>query len=86
MGILHGMRKRSIVPLTKAEREQLERLIAAGTAAARTLMRARILLKADQGPAGPGWGDQAIAEALEVSPVTVARASAIWGGGLGGSP
>ena len=67
------MRKRYIVTLTKAEREQLERLIAAGTAAARKLMRARILLKADQGPAGPGWGDQAIAEALEVSPVTVAR-------------
>ncbi|MER3404787.1 MAG: IS630 family transposase [Chloroflexota bacterium] len=66
------MRKRYIVTLTKAEREQLERLITAGTAAHK-LMRARILLKADQGRAGPGWGDQAIAEALEVSPVTVAR-------------
>lgn len=67
------MRKRYIVTLTKAEREQLEQLIAAGTAAARKLMRARILLKADQGPDGPGWGDQAIAEAVEVSQVTVAR-------------
>ena len=30
-------------------------------------------MKADQGPAGPGWTDEAIAEAVEVSQPTVAR-------------
>ena len=48
-------------------------LIAAGTAAARALTHARVLLKADQGPGGPGWTDARIAEALEVSAATVAR-------------
>jgi hypothetical protein len=34
---------------------------------------ARILLKANQGEAGPGWTDAAIGAALEVNPATVAR-------------
>jgi transposase len=51
----------------------LERLIAVGQAPARKLMHARILLKADRGPAGPGWVDTAIAEAVEVSQPTIAR-------------
>jgi hypothetical protein len=59
--------------LTESEREELERLIAAGTAPARKLMPARILLKADRGPGGPGWVDTAIAEAVEVSQPTIAR-------------
>jgi len=67
------MSKRYIVTLTEAERAHLDHLIAAGTAPARKLMHARILLKADQGPGGPGWGDRAIAEAVEVSQPTVAR-------------
>ena len=33
----------------------------------------RILLKADQGPNGPAWVDDAIADAVEVSQSTVAR-------------
>jgi transposase len=37
------------------------------------LTHARILLKADEGPAGPGWADEAIAEALEVNRSTVER-------------
>ena len=44
-----------------------------GTAHARTLMHARVLLKADGGPEGPGWKDAAIAEAVDVSTVTVAK-------------
>jgi len=67
------MRKKYLVALTEAEREQLKHLIAAGTAPARKLMHARMLLKADQGPDGPGWVDEAIAEAVEVSQPTVAR-------------
>jgi transposase len=61
------------VTLTVSERTDLQQLIGAGVAAARTLTRARILLKADQSPAGPAWVDNAIAEALEVSQPTVAR-------------
>ena len=67
------MRKRYVVTLTDAERESLQRLIAAGTAPARKLTDARILLKADQSPAGPGWVDAAIVEAVEVSQPTISR-------------
>ena len=52
----------------------MKRLIAAGTAPARKLTHARILLKADQSPQeGPGWVDEAIAEAMETSQPTVSR-------------
>jgi transposase len=61
------------VTLRETERSELQQLIGAGVAPARTLTRARILLKADQNPAGPAWVDDAIAEALEVSQPTVAR-------------
>ena len=64
------MRKRFIVNLSEPERAHLKRLIAAGSAPARRLVHARILLKADQ---GPGWVDRAIAEAVEVSQPTIAR-------------
>jgi transposase len=47
--------------------------VSAGKAAARTLTHARILLKADEGPAGPGWADEAIADALEINRSTVER-------------
>ncbi len=67
------MHKRYPVLLTEAERDHLKRLIAAGTAPARQLTHARILLKADQSPEGPGWVDERIAEAVEVSQPTVAR-------------
>jgi transposase len=67
------MHKRYPVALTDTERDRLKRLIAAGTEAARKLAHARILLKADQGPGGPGWTDEAIAEAVEVSQPTVSR-------------
>ena len=67
------MRKQYIVHLSDEERAQLHTLVGSGTAAARTLTHARILLKANQGEAGPGWTDGAIAAALEVDPTTVAR-------------
>jgi hypothetical protein len=61
------------VELAEAERAQLRTLIGAGTAPARMLTRARILLKANQGEGGPGWHDEAIAGAVEIHPATVAR-------------
>jgi transposase len=65
--------KKYRVTLTADERESLSRLIAAGRAAALKLARARILLKADAAPGGPGWADERIAEAVEVSVATVER-------------
>lgn len=61
------------VVLTTEQRKMLSDLISAGKAPARTLAHARILLKADTGPDGPGWGDAAIAEAVEVSTATVGK-------------
>src|SRR5215211_1978080 len=48
-------------------------MIGRGIAPASALTHARILLKANQGEAGPGWTDAAIGAALEVNPATVAR-------------
>lgn len=67
------MKKRYAVRLSDDERGELRRLIAAGTAPARKLTHARILLKADEGPGGPGWVDERIAEAVESSQPTVSR-------------
>jgi transposase len=63
--------KRYAVQLTESERDHLQDLIGPGIAPARKLLHARILLKADQGPAGPAWTDEAIATAVEVSQPTV---------------
>ncbi len=68
--------KQHVVRLTTAERTALRQLIDTGTAPARRLKRARILLKADAGTAGPRWTDVQIAAALECSPRTVARVRA----------
>jgi transposase len=62
-----------VVNLSEEERAQLHSLIGRGTAPARTLTHARILLKANRGEAGPGWTDEAIADAVEVGLATVAR-------------
>ncbi len=65
--------KRYHVLLTDDERVRLQHLLNSGTAAARTLTHARILLKADEGTSGPHERDAAIAIAIEVSEPTVAR-------------
>ena len=67
------MRKRHIVVLSEEERARLHTMIGRGVAPASALTHARILLKANQGEAGPGWTDAAIAVAVEVNPATVAR-------------
>lgn len=61
------------IVLTEEQRAALRGLVGSGTAPARMLTRARILLKADHGEGGPGWSDAAIAGALEVNPSTVLR-------------
>jgi transposase len=65
--------KKYIVRLTPEERTQLVQMARSGKAAARALLHARILWKADSGPEAPAWSDEAISEALEVHRTTVAR-------------
>ena len=65
--------KRYLVTLTAEERRDLARLVSAGRRSARTLTRARILLKADQAAGGPAWDDARIADALGCGHRTVER-------------
>jgi hypothetical protein len=65
--------KRYHVSLTKQQRQLLQDLISSGKERTRTLTHARILLKADNGPDGPQWRDEDIAQALEVSTATVGK-------------
>jgi transposase len=68
-----AMKKRYIVTLTEEERGLLQKMVSRGKAAARKLMHARILLKADASPGGPDWSDARIAEGLEIGRATVER-------------
>jgi len=61
------------IELTEEQRAELRGLVGSGTAPARMLTRARILLKADHGEGGPGWSDAAIVGALDVNASTVLR-------------
>ncbi len=61
------------VVLTPEQRRQLEYQIHCGTGAARRLAHMRVLLKADEGPAGPAWTDATLCAAVEVSQSTVSR-------------
>jgi transposase len=63
------MAKKYVVRLTRDEREMLLRMVNGGKGAARKLVHARVLLKADAD--GPGWPDVRIAEALEVGVRTI---------------
>ena len=66
-------RKKYVVELSSAEHEHLGALICKGKASARAILKARILLKADQGRLGPGWTDDRIVEALDTNPSMVTR-------------
>lgn len=60
-------RKTYRVELNESDRKWLLEFIGRGAAPAREQTRARVLLKADEGPEGPVWPDEQIAEALELS-------------------
>lgn len=62
-----------VVTLTEVERAQLTALVTTGKAAARKLLHARILLKADATVGAPNWPDQRIAEALDCGGSTIHR-------------
>jgi transposase len=65
--------KKYIVRLSREERKSLKSLVSSGKGPARMFTRARILLKADVGESGPGWPDEKIAEALDVTIQTIER-------------
>lgn len=66
-------RKKYVVELSSDERERLKALISKGRASAKAILKARILLKADQGPLGSSWTDDRIVEALDTNPSMVTR-------------
>ena len=65
--------KKYVVALSDEERDQLNAMTSKGKHPSRTLLKARILLKADASDAGEGWSDSQIAAALVTSVDTVAR-------------
>ena len=72
------MRKVFLVRLTETERSELEAMVRKGKAAALSIARARILLKADQGKDGEAATDAEIAEALSVAAKTVFNVRRRW--------
>ena len=65
--------KKFVVELDADERERLNALISKGKASAKTILNARILLKADQAEGGPRWLDAQIVAALDTNLTMVSR-------------
>jgi len=65
--------KKYMVELSSDEREHLKAVISKGKAAAKAILKARILLKSDQGPLGEGWTDDRICQALDSNETMVGR-------------
>jgi len=65
------MSKKYIVRLSETERAELLKLVRRRRAARHKRTHARVLLKVDAGPRGPGWTDVETAEALELHINTV---------------
>ena len=59
-------RKKYIVNLSKSEKKGLQSMISSGKHSAKKLLKARVLLKADQ-----GWSDQKISDSLDVTTRTL---------------
>ena len=65
------MHKRYVVKLDKEERRVLSQLLKTDKVAAKKRTHAQVLLLADFGRQGPGWKDEAVAEACQVTVRTV---------------
>lgn len=65
--------KKKIIMLTQEQRQTLQQLVSTGTAPARKVLHARILLKSDESEPGPKWSDQQIHEAFDVGLATIWR-------------
>ena len=68
--------KKYVVELNAGERNRLRAVISKGKASAKAILKARIVLKADQDANGEGWTDERICEALETNIIMVARTRA----------
>ena len=69
----NGVRDGPESALDTDERARLNALISKGKASAKTILKARILLKADQAEGGPGWLDAEIVGALDTNLTMVSR-------------
>ncbi|HEU5384188.1 MAG TPA: helix-turn-helix domain-containing protein [Ktedonobacteraceae bacterium] len=65
--------KKHIICLSPEQRQALQHIIKAGTAPARHILHAQILLKVDASPAGPNWSNKQIQEAFGAVESTVWR-------------
>jgi hypothetical protein len=61
------MAKKYVLKLTANERIDLERLVRRGHIAGWKVQRAQALLHCDQGPDGPAWPDERVAEAYGIT-------------------
>ena len=68
--------KKFVVRLSTEERRRSSDLIAKGKTSAKAILKARILLKADQGEGGEGWSDERICDALDTNLTMVSRTRA----------
>ena len=59
-------KKKYIVKLSKSEKKELQTMISSGKHSAKKLLKARVLLKVNQ-----GWNDQRIADSLDVTTRTL---------------
>jgi hypothetical protein len=67
------LRLKYVVKLTGEERAWLEKLLSKGKLGAQRRQHAQVLLKTDEGEAGPAWTDERVAEAIGISTRTVAH-------------
>lgn len=65
------MAKRYVVTLNPDERKELEAMTTSGKSSRNKVVKAFILLKADEGEQGEAWTDQRIADAYHISVSTV---------------
>jgi hypothetical protein len=65
--------KRYRVTLTGQERQDLQKLVSTGKAAAKKLVRARVILLTDQSEGGPAKQDSEVCDALGCGRATVER-------------
>ncbi len=73
------LNKKYIVELSKDERAYLSAFISKGKRSAQAILKACILLKADQGAFGEGWIDTKICDALDTNPTMVVKVRAKLG-------
>ncbi len=65
--------KKHSVKLTQEQRQKLEQLIGSGTALARTVVHAHIVLKVDRSSDEPNWSDKQIKLAFGVGAASIWR-------------